>query len=288
MLGYIYKITNTYNNKVYIGKTIQKVQRRFKQHISNALKNDYRLRHIHLYSAIREHGPERFKVEVIESMTVPNAKDLNDRESYWITLYDSTNPEKGYNLTGGGDGGSHILPETVSKILNTKRENGTFHHSAETRQKISESHKGKKFTDEHKRHLSEHHHHRMTHILYYTDGHTELSSESIQKLAERLGTTAIKLRRASEVGEFRCGDFYLLDLTDLSLAFDHKYRYSKELCFYDPIRGDVVSHNTLRMRHQHNMLDYKGVVLYNYTEEKQKEKDEFINHYQEIKHKALK
>ena len=36
-MGYIYKITNTINNKVYIGQTTQTVETRWKQHQRSSL-----------------------------------------------------------------------------------------------------------------------------------------------------------------------------------------------------------------------------------------------------------
>lgn len=38
-MGYIYKITNTLNNKIYIGQTVKTVQKRFTQHKNNANKS---------------------------------------------------------------------------------------------------------------------------------------------------------------------------------------------------------------------------------------------------------
>ena len=35
-MGYIYKITNTINNKIYIGQTSKTIQERFSVHISKA------------------------------------------------------------------------------------------------------------------------------------------------------------------------------------------------------------------------------------------------------------
>ena len=34
----IYKITNTINEKIYVGQTNKKIEERFAQHINNALK----------------------------------------------------------------------------------------------------------------------------------------------------------------------------------------------------------------------------------------------------------
>lgn len=46
---------------------------------------------------------------------------LNDREQYWIEYYNSNNPEKGYNLTLGGDGcrGYTTTEEAKKKISNS-------------------------------------------------------------------------------------------------------------------------------------------------------------------------
>jgi len=35
-MAYIYKITNTINNKVYIGKTLYSVEARFQEHIHDS------------------------------------------------------------------------------------------------------------------------------------------------------------------------------------------------------------------------------------------------------------
>ena len=38
-MGFIYKITNKLNNKIYIGKTINSIQYRWDQHVSAAFAN---------------------------------------------------------------------------------------------------------------------------------------------------------------------------------------------------------------------------------------------------------
>lgn len=284
MTGFIYKIINLKNGKIYIGKTTQSLKRRFNQHISRALSNEERLKHIYLYSAIRKYGKESFSIELIEEV---KKELLNQREEWWIKFYKTTEKENGYNLTGGGDGGTNMLPSTIKKIKETKNKNGTWLHSEETKRKISTSHKGKKFSEEHKRKLSENHHLKTNHILLFKDGHTEVTKDSIPKLAERLNTSVIKLRRASEVGEFRCGNFYLLDITNLPNAFNHKYRYSKEKCVIDENTGEVISVTSLRMRHQHHPEKFPNFNGYNFTEEKLKEKENFIKKFELIKETAL-
>ena len=94
-MGYIYKITNTVNNKVYIGQTVKTVQKRFTQHKNNSNKPYFA--QIVLYKAFNKYGIENFSCETIEE--VPN-NQLNDREKYWIEYYNSY--FEGYNSTLGG------------------------------------------------------------------------------------------------------------------------------------------------------------------------------------------
>lgn len=94
-MGYIYKITNTINNKVYIGQTIKTVSKRFNQHKNNSNKEYFS--QIVLYKAFNKYGIENFKCEEIEQ--VDNSL-LDEREKYWIGYYDSY--FNGYNSTLGG------------------------------------------------------------------------------------------------------------------------------------------------------------------------------------------
>lgn len=94
-MGYIYKITNTLNNKVYIGQTVKTVEKRFQQHKNNSNKEYFS--QIILYKAFNKYGIENFICEQIEE--VPNEL-LDEREKYWIKFYDSY--FDGYNSTLGG------------------------------------------------------------------------------------------------------------------------------------------------------------------------------------------
>ena len=96
MKGFIYKITNRVNNKVYIGQTHFTVEHRYKQHIKN-----FNIEHRQqpLYKAFAKYGIENFNVETIEEV---ECEKLNEREIYWIAYYDSF--KNGYNATLGGNG----------------------------------------------------------------------------------------------------------------------------------------------------------------------------------------
>lgn len=100
MKGFIYKITNRVNSKVYIGQTRFSVEQRFKQHVKNYTKEH---RNQPLYAAFEKYGIENFYVEPIEEI---DTSKLDEREIYWIAKYDSFN--NGYNATIGGKGGRVI------------------------------------------------------------------------------------------------------------------------------------------------------------------------------------
>ena len=51
-MGYIYKITNLINNKIYIGQTIRDVQIRWKEHLRSKDEAP-------IHKAIRKYGKER-------------------------------------------------------------------------------------------------------------------------------------------------------------------------------------------------------------------------------------
>lgn len=99
-MGFIYKITNTQNGKVYIGQTIYPVEWRWKTHLTSAYNQRYGDHNVLFHRAIRKHGIDAFTVEIIEECD--NSK-LNEREIFWIAYYKSFG-EKGYNISRGGGG----------------------------------------------------------------------------------------------------------------------------------------------------------------------------------------
>lgn len=107
---YIYKVINKKNGKIYIGQSTKSVENS-KWYLGSG---------VYLCNAIKKHGSCNFIKEIIEKCE--SQIELNEREQFWISYFNSTNKSVGYNLmTGGG-------------------QNGT--HTGETRKKLSESHMG--------------------------------------------------------------------------------------------------------------------------------------------------
>ena len=119
--GYIYKITNTKNNKIYIGQTTKTVSERLNKHIQEARceANGTRPPN-YFHSAILKYGEDAFITEEID--TAKDANELNEKEIYWIDYYQATDKSIGYNLMTGGRSGLKS-DETKAKIGEKKKEN---------------------------------------------------------------------------------------------------------------------------------------------------------------------
>lgn len=142
----IYRIINNTNGKVYIGQSVD-VEYRICNHFS-CLKHN-RHDNEHLQRSYNK-NPDAFSWELIKECTI---EELDEEEIKMIKLYDSTNSEKGYNRSYGGQNIHKATKETRIKMSNTK--------------------KGKKFTKEHCNKIGEANRKRV------------LSNETKTKIAEK-------------------------------------------------------------------------------------------------------
>lgn len=108
-MSYIYKITNNINNKIYIGKTNNTLEQRFKEHCLDSVKHKERP----LYRAFNKYGIKNFSIEPVEECAPEQA---SDREIYWIEYYGSF--KKGYNATQGGDGKPYLDYDLIYQTYN--------------------------------------------------------------------------------------------------------------------------------------------------------------------------
>lgn len=147
----IYKFTNKYNRKVYIGKA-NDIYSRYKEHLYNIKRKRIKS---YFVNALRKYGKEGFDFEVI--MECPK-QNLDYWEKFYIKYYCSNNPQFGYNMTSGGDGGSPT-EETREKIrISTEGKHATFgmlgkHQSEYQKQTVKDRLTGRQFTEEHKQNL---------------------------------------------------------------------------------------------------------------------------------------
>lgn len=97
--GIIYKITNTINDKVYIGQTTNTFNRRYRagkwwKYTTNR----------HLISSVNMYGHEVFEVDK-EFDIAMTKEELDLKEKLWIEYYQSNNRLYGYNIEDGGANG---------------------------------------------------------------------------------------------------------------------------------------------------------------------------------------
>lgn len=215
----IYKITNKFNGKVYIGVS-RDINRRRKDHYydlksrshtNSRLQNDCDLL-----------GLESFNFEVLEFCPV---NELYEKEKHYIKKFNSY--YEGYNMTTGGDGSyGHVVSEETRKHLSeiNKGENNpnwgrkiSPEHKAKLiaasigripstkgkkrpkwiGKKISETLKGRKLSEEHRKSLSKAIKGKQNinrRNILFTEESRRLSSESHKgiKLSEEVkGTLAI-------------------------------------------------------------------------------------------------
>ena len=142
MIGYIYRTTNLINNKIYIGQ-----HKYDKQEIDKSYLGSGKL----LLEAIKKYGRNNFDCEILD--WCETQQDLNDKEIYYIKLFQSKAIFGNYNLSDGGfvprlsgelNGNyGHHRPHTeaekihLSNILKGHKPTFTRKHTLEERLKMS-------------------------------------------------------------------------------------------------------------------------------------------------------
>lgn len=129
--GYVYKITNKINGKIYFGITEDSFQIRYKGNIEKNTHN------VHLKRAIEKYGIENFDIN--EKFDIAyNEDELWDLEDMYICIYNTLDSRYGYNKRRSGS-----------------KHKGNGKLSEESKEKISESNTGKTHTEETKKLWSE-------------------------------------------------------------------------------------------------------------------------------------
>lgn len=145
MYGYIYKTTNLFNGKIYVG------QKRAKQFDSHYYGSGVRITNL-----IKKYGIKNFTCELIEECASEN--ELNTRECYWIKTLNATDRNIGYNLSSGGyktrgmrhaDSTKEQIRQKIKEYYKThdNAKKGT-HLSEETKMKLRQANIGKTYSEE--------------------------------------------------------------------------------------------------------------------------------------------
>lgn len=193
----IYLRTNLVNGKQYVGqaKDFKRRERRWNSDV-------YQYAGKYINAARRKYGIENFSTDILEECDTQ--KKANELEKYYIIELNTKAPD-GYNLTDGGEGvsGYKFTKEEREKLSKShiglqageKHPLWGKHHTDETKRKLSEVHKGKPLSGEHKRKLlalnasrkgkplSEEHKRKISEAHKGKKGH-KLSEETKRKIGE--------------------------------------------------------------------------------------------------------
>lgn len=130
---FVYVIQNIVNNKIYVGKSKNRDKSRFSEHIRLSKSGKGKVNYSLIHSAISKYGEHNFSFQIIEEFE--NEQECLDAEQFWIEFFRTDvnryGNDCGYNLTAGGEGISG------------------YHHTLESKRKISKSLTGRKRSKEH-------------------------------------------------------------------------------------------------------------------------------------------
>lgn len=126
----IYKILNTYNNKIYIGSSVN-LYNRLHTHANNLKRNIHK--NNHLQCSWNKYGASYFIFDVIEY--VQDTNKLIEREQFWMDYFKSYDDNFGYNIDKFSKNCLGIIrsEETKIKISNSMK---GIKKSEETKQKM--------------------------------------------------------------------------------------------------------------------------------------------------------
>lgn len=155
MFGFVYKIENLVNGKLYIGSTSKIPNRRFTEHICNLNKGSHC--NNHLQNAFNKYGRDSFKFEVLEKVenldNLPKKefrKHLFERELEIIISLGAQ-----YNIcketSSGKLGKRHSAEQKVKMSFSMKNRK----MSPESIERIKQARAKQIITEEHKRKISE-------------------------------------------------------------------------------------------------------------------------------------
>lgn len=121
----------------YVGKTVQKLGHRLSKHIYESKNSDtYKSRWI------RKLSRESIRPQILELEVIDADVDC-EREVYWVARL----KKEGHRLTNGTEGGEVAYPGERSHMFGkTGAETPMYgkHHSEETKERMSETHKGER------------------------------------------------------------------------------------------------------------------------------------------------
>ena len=195
-MGYIYKVTNLINSKIYIGKTIQKdINTRWKNHRNKysgvkLLDEDY-----------KQYEIDNFKFDII-CICFDSSSSRYEKE--YIIKYNTLHPN-GYNSRLGGGGPDKTSEETKKKmsLIMTGKKPDKSYLTEEYRKKMSERMKGEKNSNFGKKMSQEQRQKISKSRIGKKINHTEETKKKISiKRKSQIMNNSVKVKQYTLDGEF--------------------------------------------------------------------------------------
>lgn len=117
-MNYIYCYTNKTNGHKYVGQT-NNIERRKREHLSNATNVDSKEYNYLFHKKLREYGEENFIFSILQELDTDDKNLVDEAERFWIKEMKSfvRSGCGGYNLTEGGNCNSNgIYIEHIEEI----------------------------------------------------------------------------------------------------------------------------------------------------------------------------
>lgn len=203
----VYVARNKLNGKQYVGKTIVSLSHARQRHHQRAKFIWKYGVFSRFYTALRKYGTDAFEWSVVYHGT--SDADIQRKERELIELWQTMDPDVGYNMTPGGDGGAGktLSPQHKAKLKAAfSREGnpqfgktGALHpafghrHTAETKSRIAQAHKGRVVSEATRQKLSQ-----TRTSMYAAQKAARLERERLAKLLK-----AEAFRQRVEAGEFK-------------------------------------------------------------------------------------
>lgn len=127
MPQFIYLVTNSINNKKYVGQTNRTIEKRWSEHIR---ASSYVGTKSLLSKAIKKYGVDKFKIEIIKILETTDQSEIDNAEIYFIKEHNALTPN-GYNVLNGGKG-CFLTPEGkeyLRKTMTSRWQNKSYRTS---------------------------------------------------------------------------------------------------------------------------------------------------------------
>ena len=137
----VYVITNLINGKIYVGKSINHLERwRDHRKVARGGKEKYPEEFFAVHAAMRKYGLENFLFEIIDQFDTE--KEAYSAESTMILLSCANLKKYGYNCNLGGEGGLVPNEETRQKLIAAANTPKRIKISSNTMKKQHQEHPG--------------------------------------------------------------------------------------------------------------------------------------------------